>query len=195
MPIAKSDLEQMAIEFRHDAGVYADDVPFDPLQLEIEGIEILGLDDIEGLDPQITSYLKGEGAQYWSAMTVPCDANQERWVIVLNREHDKKRQRPSLMEELWHIMLGHKLTKITKIGSQYGRSFDSDDEHDAYYAGAATLLPAAAIRGFVDLPSRNIADFSDRFGVSRELIEYRIKRLGLWRRYMGHDVKMRPADA
>ena len=195
MAISKNELEQMALDFRHDAGVSDDLAPFDPLHLEIDGIEILAIDDINGLDPKMVVHLKGDGSQYWSAMTVPCDQNQDRWAIVLNREHDLKRQRPSLMEELWHILLGHKLTKITKIGAQYGRTFDSDNEHDAYYAGAATLLPYPAIKAFVDDSNRDIVVFAERYGVSRELVEYRIKRLGFWRRYMGHGVKLRQTNS
>ncbi|WP_410712208.1 ImmA/IrrE family metallo-endopeptidase [Bradyrhizobium sp. BEA-2-5] len=58
------------------------------------------------------------------------------------------------MEEYWHILLGHKLTRIAQVADGYGRTYDQAEEHDAFYLASATLLPRAAI---VEALSRRMA--------------------------------------
>jgi Zn-dependent peptidase ImmA (M78 family) len=86
-------------------------------------------------------------------------------------------------------MLGHKLTKIARVAEAYGRTYDTTEEHDAYYLAAATLLPKAAM---IDAVAQKLssAAIAKRFGTSHELVEYRIKRLGLWREHSGKQVKL-----
>jgi Zn-dependent peptidase ImmA (M78 family) len=122
-------------------------------------------------------------------MSVPLDPDNERWAVLLNDSHAVERQRVTVLEELWHILLGHKLTKIARVAEAYGRTYDTSEEHDAYYLAAASLLPRAAMLDAVQkkLPSQEIAR---RFGTSSELVDYRIKRLGLWREHRGKQIKL-----
>jgi Zn-dependent peptidase ImmA (M78 family) len=94
-----------------------------------------------------------------------------------------------VLEEYWHILLGHKLTKIARIAEAYGRTYDKAEEHDAYYLAAATLLPKAAIIEAVKA-KQGSAEIAQRFGTSTELVDYRIKRLGLWRDHVGKKVAL-----
>jgi Zn-dependent peptidase ImmA (M78 family) len=107
----------------------------------------------------------------------------------LNDTHGVERQRVTVLEEYWHILLGHKLTKIARVADAYGRTYDKPEEHDAYYLAAATLLPKAAIIEAVG-KKRSSQQIADMFGTSPELVEYRIKRLGLWREHMGKQIKL-----
>ncbi len=85
-------------------------------------------------------------------------------------------------------MLGHHPTKVAKIGGVYGRTYEAVEEHDAFYLAAASMLPADAIRRAVR--DRQPAEaICARFGTSKELVEYRIKRLGLWNSYLGREVR------
>jgi Zn-dependent peptidase ImmA (M78 family) len=95
----------------------------------------------------------------------------------------------SLLEEYWHILLGHKLTKIAKVADVYGRTFDENEEHDAFYLAAATLLPENVIHNTVK-KREDIKPLAQHYGTSPELVEYRIKRLGLWREYRGKSVQL-----
>jgi len=101
--------------------------------------------------------------------------------------HTIERQRVTLMEEYWHILLGHKLTKIARVADGYGRTYDQSEEHDAFYLASATLPPRSAM---IDAVSRRMtsADIALRFGTSSELVYYLIKRLGLWREHIGKRV-------
>lgn len=122
-------------------------------------------------------------------MSVPLDINHETWAILLNDCHTVQRQKVTLLEEYWHIILGHRLTRITKIGNAFGRSYDTAEEHDAYYLAAATLLPKPAMIKYVH-DSKNSEFIAKRFGVSSQLVDYRLKRLGLWHVYMFSRVSM-----
>ena len=54
---------------------------------------------------------------------------------------------------------------------------------------AAVLLPRGAV---VDAVSRNQSseEIARSFGTSSELVDYRIKRLGLWRDHVGKQIKL-----
>jgi Zn-dependent peptidase ImmA (M78 family) len=123
-------------------------------------------------------------------MSVPLDPKSEIWAVLLNDSHTVERQRVTVLEEFWHILLGHKLTKIARVAEAFGRTYDKAEEHDAYYLAAATLLPKAAVTKAVmkHRPSNQIAM---DFGTSAELVDYRIKRLGLWRKHTGKKVTLR----
>jgi transcriptional regulator with XRE-family HTH domain len=186
--LSKLEMEEMAREFRNDLRL--DDVkPLDPLKIVIEGIKVLTIRQIPGLDPKIIAQLEGPSSTTWSAMSVPVDEDKDKWIIVRNDQHQVVRQRVSLFEEFWHILLGHKLTKIAKIADAYGRTFEEDEEHDAFYLAAATLLPERVIKNAVR-GKKDIGQLAEVYGTSPELVEYRIKRLGLWREYKGKSVRL-----
>jgi len=66
---------------------------------------------------------------------------------------------------------------------------DQAEEHDAYYLASASLLPRRDVQDAVS-KRRSAADIAKRFGPSPELVEYRIKRLGLWREHVGKKVAL-----
>ncbi len=122
-------------------------------------------------------------------MSVPVDEDHDKWIIVRNELHHIARQNVSLLEEFWHILLGHKLTRIARMTDAYGRTFEEAEEHDAFYLAAATLLPARVVRNAVR-GKKDVAQLAEDYGTSPELVEYRIKRLGLWREYKGKSVRL-----
>jgi transcriptional regulator with XRE-family HTH domain len=186
--LSKPEMEAMAQAFRKDLGLN-DHQPLDPLKIAIEDVKVLTICEIPDLDPTIRAHLEGLDKDGWSAMSVPVDEDNDRWVIVRNEQHPIVRQRISLLEEFWHILLGHKLTKIAKVAEAYGRTFAEHEEHDAFYLGAATLLPEVVIGNMVN-EGKDITQVAQRYGTSPELVEYRIKRLGLWRQYRGKSVRL-----
>lgn len=186
--LSKEDLERAAEGFREDLRL-DDTQPLDSLRLNVEGVEIVGIRSTTGIDAATVHLLSSEASDEWSAMSVPLDPNHEHWVILLNDSHTIERQRVTVLEEIWHILLGHKLTRIAKVAEAFGRTYDSVEEHDAYYLASATLLPRSAMTAAVAerRPSTSIAQ---QFGTSRELVDYRMKRLGLWRNHVGKRVAL-----
>lgn len=186
---SKQELEELAEKFRADLGLSPDEA-LDSLRLDVDGVSVIAAGKATCLDARTLSHLRGWAASEWSAMSVPLDPENQRWAVLLNDTHGVERQRVTVLEELWHILLGHKLTKIARVADAYGRTYDTTEEHDAYYLAAATLLPRTAIDEAVNkkLSSQEI---SKRFGTSSELVEYRVKRLGLWRQHTGKQVRLR----
>jgi transcriptional regulator with XRE-family HTH domain len=190
MSLSKEELEQTAEKFRKDLG-QADDEALDSLRLQVDGVTVVRVSDTNCLSPAIAQRLRGDAVSEWSAMSVPLDPAHESWAVLLNDGHTVERQRVTVLEEFWHILLGHKLTKIARIAEAYGRTYDKAEEHDAFYLASATLLPKSAVTKAVSqkTPSDQIARM---FGTSPELVDYRIKRLGLWRDHLGKEVKLAP---
>ena len=186
--LSKQEMEEMAEEFRKDLGV-GDEEPLDALRVKIEGVDVFAPSDIAELDSDCLAFLVGEGSDQWSAMSVPLDLDADRWAVLRNDQHQLVRQKVTYLEECWHIMLGHKLTKVAKVSDAFGRTYDSTEEHDAYYLASASLLPKAAVSRCVEQGESSEA-IASKFGVSQPLVEYRIKRLGLWKAFRGLNVSL-----
>jgi transcriptional regulator with XRE-family HTH domain len=186
--LSKEELEGAAEDFRKDLDL-APDEPLDSLRLNIEGVQVHRLTQTNYLETSLARKLQMGSFDEWSAMSVPLDVVGDKWAVLLNDCHKIERQRVTVLEEYWHILLGHKLTKIARIAEAYGRTYDKAEEHDAYYLAAATLLPKAAIIEAVKA-KQGSAEIAQRFGTSTELVDYRIKRLGLWRDHVGKKVAL-----
>jgi transcriptional regulator with XRE-family HTH domain len=186
--LSKSEMEEMAELFRIELGLMEDE-PLNPFEIRVEGVEVIGLSDIPTIDIQLKNLLQPSGRQQWDAMSIPLSKDMEKWIIVWNDKRRGGRKNVSLLEEYWHILQGHKLTRMNKVADVYGRTFGEVEEHDAYYLAAATLLPAKTIKRIVN-EKEDIIEAADRYGVSKDLIEYRIKRLGLWRKYKGIEISL-----
>ncbi len=188
--LSKGELEETAERFRVDLGVPSN-APLDSLRIQVEGVRVVLAGKTDCLDARTARLLRTDARGEWSAMSVPLDPENENWAVLLNDSHQIERQRVTVLEEFWHILLGHKLTKIARIAEAYGRTYDKTEEHDAYYLASATLLPKSSMIEAVKtkLSSERVAK---AFGTSSELVDYRIKRLGLWREHTGKQVKLSP---
>ena len=186
--LSKPEMEDLAEDLRRDLDL-AQTNALDALQIRIEGVEVYVPKEISGLSERCISHLNNAGSTDWSAMSVPLTADFDKWAVLRNDKHSVQRQRVTYLEECWHILLGHKLTKIANISDSYGRTYDSNEEHDAYYLASASLLPRAAVMKSVK-KGKTAAEIAEAFGVSPELVEYRIKRLHLWKNYKGMTVKL-----
>lgn len=187
--LSKDQLESIVAKFRSDLDL-TDKDPLDSLQIDVEGVRVVKLTSSECLDVRTMRRLRDEACGEWSAMSVPLNASNEKWVVLLNDCHTVERQRVTLLEEYWHILMGHKLTKVARIAQAYGRTYDKAEEHDAYYLASATLLPKSAVQSAVT-QGISSAVIAKRFGTSPDLVEYRIKRLGLWREHVGKKVALK----
>lgn len=184
--LSKSEMEEMANGLRDDLEV-ALDAPLDALNIRIDGVDVYTVSDVHGLGAECANFLLGSGGREWSAMSVPLDITEDRWAILRNDSHTPERQKVTYLEECWHILLGHKLTRIAKVADAFGRTYDSTEEHDAFYLASATMLPETEVRSQVTA-GKSAAEIAAWFGTSPELVEYRIKRLGLWRTYKNRAV-------
>jgi Zn-dependent peptidase ImmA (M78 family) len=91
------------------------------------------------------------------------------------------------MEEICHVFLGHKpsrlaIENVNKQGKPIARDYREADEEAAYSIGAAALVPYSALQRFVE-QGKTSREVARHFNVSRELVEYRMKVSRLWEDY------------
>ena len=91
------------------------------------------------------------------------------------------------MEEICHVFLGHKPSRLSverrdKHGRIIARDYNESIEEEAYGTGAAALVPYAALRRMVE-SGRSSREIARHFYVSQALVEYRIKVSRLWDTY------------
>ena len=91
------------------------------------------------------------------------------------------------MEEICHVFLGHKPSRLAietrdKHGKVIARDYNHAIEEEAYSTGAAALVPYRSLKRFVE-EGKTAAQIARHFNVSRALVEFRIKISRLWDSY------------
>ena len=169
------DYERKAIEVRRFAGI-GPSQRLDPFRLaRLLNLRVINLADVGQLSDQSRECLAG--SDNWSGGTSMPLPDGSR-VIVINERQSPERQAATLMEEICHTLLGH-TPSIISAGGNGGRSYDRAIEEEAYAVGAAALLPYQALSESLSRGD-SIAKMAKHFGVTRSLVEYRIRVLGLW---------------
>ena len=194
----RKQFELRALGLRDFAGVKGRQ-PLDPFALaNFARLLVVDFDQIEGLSAESRAHLLGEAAGEWSGGA--CSrALPDGWgLVILNPAHGLERNRATLMEEVAHVFLGHQPNRLAAIahdkagdsakhGRLLARDYNHKDEEEAYGVGAAALVPYAALHEFVST-GRTAAEVARHFGVSRPLVEYRIKVTHLWAEYQRSSV-------
>lgn len=173
---------------REFAGLRSDMQPLDPFQLaKYAKLVVVSFDQIRGLSDDTVAHLLGDGKDMWSGGAASKRLPDGTKLIVLNPTHGKNRRNATLMEEVCHVFLGHKpsrlqIEKKTRDGKVVARDYNAAIEEEAYATGAAALVPYTALCRMVD-SGNTAAEIARHFRVSRALAEYRIKVSRLWDRY------------
>ncbi|HEX8520900.1 MAG TPA: ImmA/IrrE family metallo-endopeptidase [Tepidisphaeraceae bacterium] len=137
-------IERRAGELRRLQKLGALDV-LNPFELAAAmGVTVIKPTEVQGLSRRCLSELAGAGADHWSAgaITLP----DGRAVVAMNPGHAPTRQRATLMEELAHLHLGHQPSELLAVDGQVFRTFKKSQETQAYWVGAAALLPLAVLQ-------------------------------------------------
>ena len=180
--------EVRAQGLREFAGLRGDDERLDPFDLAAYAkLLVVRLDDIEGLSADAVSELTGRSKDNWSGGAASRVLPDGRKLIVLNPTHGKNRHNATLMEEVCHVFLGHKPSRLAiekrdKQGNIVARDYDHEIEEEAYATGAAALVPYAGLKKMVE-KGKTSAQIARHYNVSRALVEYRIKISRLWDTY------------
>jgi IrrE N-terminal-like domain len=169
------EIERKAIGIRHFAGVGLLG-RLDPYELAaLLDLRVVALADLEQLPEQTREHLAQ--SDEWSAGTTGMLPDGSR-VIVINEKQSAGRRAATLMEEICHTLLGHDPSSIFQSGAA-GRSYDISVEEEAYAVGAAALVPYRALSDCL-ARDNSVDQIARRFGVSKALVEYRMRVLGLW---------------
>ncbi len=179
-----------AIGLREFAGLRRDDQRLNPFELaRYAKLLVASFEQVEPfLTEETKKHLLGTGRDKWSggACSQPLPNGQK--LIVLNPTHTSNRQNATLMEEICHVFLGHKPSRLAikrknKDGKIVARDYNAAIEEQAYSIGAAALVPYSALKRFVE-DGKTSREIAEHFNVSFQLVEYRIKVSRLWKTYM-----------
>lgn len=181
--------EIRAMGLREFAGLRRDDERLDPFKLaEYAKLFVATFDQIEPfLTEETRSHLLGDGSGSWSGGAASHTLPNGQKLIILNPTHARSRQRATLMEEVCHVFLGHKPSRLAietrdKDGKINARDYNHSIEEEAYSTGAAALVPYTALKRMVG-SGMTIAQIARHFDVSKPLVEFRIKISRLWELY------------
>ncbi|HKZ78034.1 MAG TPA: ImmA/IrrE family metallo-endopeptidase [Pyrinomonadaceae bacterium] len=181
--------ELKAQGLRDFAGVRSD-APLDPFALaRFANLLIVDFGQIQSLSQEAREHLLGPASEEWSGGACSLPLEDGSRIVILNPNHSRARTNATLMEEISHVFLGHRPSRLTVVaederGRTVYRDYRKTDEEAAYATGAAALVPFAALRSFV-LTGRTIPEIAGHFRVSRSLVEYRLKVTHLWSTYRG----------
>ena len=181
--------EIKAMGLRDFASLKYDDERLNPFELaRYAKLLVVTFEQIEPfLTDETKAHLVGEGRDKWSGGACSQALLDGRKLIVLNPTHGANRQNATLMEEISHVFLGHKPSKLAvttynKFGKPIAREYQADVEEEAYSVGAAALVPFSALRRMVN-QGKTSREIARHFNVSRDLVEYRMKVSHLWEDY------------
>lgn len=181
--------EIRALGLRDFAGLKKIDEPLNPFDLaryaKLEVVQFEVIKDL--LSSETLDHLLGAGSDKWSGGASGIPLPNGRKLIILNPTHSPTRHQATLMEEICHVFLGHKpsrleITNHNKKGEEIARDYNEAMEEEAYSVGAAALVPYAALRDFIRA-GKTSREIARHFNVSRELVEYRMKVSRLWKLY------------
>ncbi|MEP7214477.1 MAG: ImmA/IrrE family metallo-endopeptidase [Acidobacteriota bacterium] len=180
--------ELRAQGLREFARLRRDDHRLDPFRLaRYANLLVIPVDQVDGLSAKTLDELLGTGKNKWSGGAASHKLPSGQKLIILNPTHGKNRHNATLMEEICHVFLGHKPSRLAieghdKHGNVIARDYNADIEEEAYSTGAAALVPYSSLKRFVE-QGKSATQIARHFNVSRALVEYRIKISRLWETY------------
>ena len=183
--------ELRARGLREFAGLRKDDQRLDPFALaKYAKLRVVDFDRVAQLGEASRKQLVGSGKDSWSGGAASLPLPDGSKLIILNPTHGRNRHNATLMEEICHVFLGHKPNRLAipdrkKDGQVTARDYNAAIEEEAYGTGAAALVPYRGLKSMVN-GGRTSMEIARHFGVSRALVEYRIKVSRLWDTYKGN---------
>jgi hypothetical protein len=121
--------------------------------------------------PEVAAHFRNSAPGNWSGMCIPYS---DLTLVVFNDSHPPRRIRATLMEEFFHLWLGHKPTRLRVFSNgESKRDFDPTKESEAYGSGAAALVPYKPLRAMLE-DGRSVRTIADHYLVSEQLVDFRI---------------------
>ena len=104
--------------------------------------------------------------------------SENRIVVIYNPLSSESRRKSDIAHELAHILLGHDLSRIEKLGGVTFMTCDSVQEEEAAWLSSCLLLPRSLLLAEVrrGLDENEIAE---KHGVSKKMARYRLNVTGV----------------
>jgi hypothetical protein len=133
---------------------------------------------LESFSETDRTHLLETASNSWSGGVYPKPLPNGKLICIINPNHDRKRSRITLMEEVVHIHRKHKPSGLRDVTPGLRlREYHTEQEEEAYGVGAAALMPWAQFYHVLDAGT-GISDIAEKFDVSEALVEYRVKITG-----------------
>lgn len=160
-----------------------------PLEARLEPLEAFALYDSVTVRPHgeipaasvFIEHFRNSGSGSWSGMSLRLQDGHE--LVFYNDAHPATRVHATLMEEFFHLRLGHPRSELRIFGGESGenRSYNSSVEYEAYSSGAAALVPYKGLNAAITRGD-TVSAIARLYGVSTALVSFRMKVTKLWRK-------------
>jgi Zn-dependent peptidase ImmA (M78 family) len=145
-------------------------LPHDAALARIPNCEVWALKNLPGVKFETVNHFRTDGFHI-GAFAIRDEAGV---VIVFNDAHPPNAVRVNLMEEFFHIWLGHRPDVLSVYGEHGSlRTHDAAKEHEAYGCAIAALLPYAGLEALLARGS-HVDLIAERFAVPTLVVEQRI---------------------
>ena len=172
----KAQANRIALGLRSQFGLSETD-PLGPRDVfPLFSIPVLALSHFRAACPDEASQLLS-GSSGFSAMLLSVGNGQR--LVIHNDSHSPVRQSSNLAHELGHVLLVHPPEAVCT--GDLGRESDSRAEAEAAYLGGCLLVSNEAAHRLAALRV-DIGSAARRYGVSEDMIRYRLRVSGALRR-------------
>lgn len=165
---------------RKELDVDVDDQLDLPRLAEYLGVRLWTPNDVPGMKASDLKKLLNSSWGEWYGMGLQ---NGNESIVIYNPKQSKRRQAADIAHELAHFLLEHDPAKLVlsegkSLEQIWLRSYDQKQEDEANCLGWTLLVPR---EGLFRLYKRRMSqkEIADRFGVSEQLIRYRINSTGI----------------
>ncbi len=149
----------------------------DPFRLASEmKMDVRFVGKESGLPVDLLESVLGACGGSWDAGTIKLPDG--RIHVYMNPNRDPLRQRATLMEEVSHIHLGHSPTELFRCGEVVFRTCNKSNEDQAYWVGAAALLPLRILKG-ARTRRMTMVELATLHEVSIDLVKFRCQINGI----------------
>jgi hypothetical protein len=173
----KSWCEEVSVQIRRELKLLPTSPLSPPRFAELLGVRLLMPNQLSELPKEVCARLTSVHSDCWSAITI---AAGKRSLIIYNPDHSPARQASDLMHEMAHMLLNHEPSRvfITPKSGAALRTHDPNQEQEANWLCGCLLLPRPAL---VAIRRLGLSDQEacSRFGVSRDMLRFRINVTGV----------------
>ena len=182
----KAWCERVSGEYRQTLGIPLD-ARIDAYGLATSlGVRVATPEELPDLSEASITQLSVSEPKIWSAVTI---SHRGLKLVILNSGQSPRRRANSLCHELAHILLNHRSddSQLSREGFLFRAGFNNEQEDEADWLAGCLLVPAEGLFR-VCWRMRSPELLAKHFGVSRSLIEWRLRMTGVRTR-----VRMRAA--
>lgn len=175
----KAEAERLSEHVRSDLGLSnTDALPLERLAASL-GAELRSAGDLIDINRLIEIDQLQPGA--FSACTFDIG---ERHVIVSNPLSSTGRRTSDIAHELSHLLLKHSVKEVQAIGDLTFFGCDAEEEQEANWLAGCLLLPRRLLVTVVRAGA-TVDDIVERYEVSSQMANYRIRATGVLRQTQG----------